>query len=286
MRRLAHAKVNLCLRVLARRGDGYHDIDTILHAISLADEIEAVADGSGEVRVVVRAGAPVGALPAEEDDLVTRAARALAARSPRPVGARVEVVKRIPVGAGLGGGSSDAAATLLALNELWGLRLGRAQLAEVASGLGSDVPFFLSGGSMRARGRGEVLSPVRVGARLWFVLGLATSPLLTREVYGRWSPRTGRGGEPGLTSALAAGDPSAVGRALRNDLEEAAFALRPELPEAKRALLDAGALGALVSGSGPTLFGLARDEEHAAALAAAVAGAFDRTEIVASSPSL
>ncbi len=136
---------------------------------------------------------------------------------------------------------------------------------------------------MRARGRGEVLSPVRVGARLWFVLGLSTSPLLTGEVYGRWSPRTGRGGEPGLTSALVAGDPSAVGRALRNDLEEAAFALRPELPEAKRALLDAGALGALVSGSGPTLFGLARDEEHANEIASNVAPSFDRVVVARSS---
>ncbi|HEX2234684.1 MAG TPA: 4-(cytidine 5'-diphospho)-2-C-methyl-D-erythritol kinase [Actinomycetota bacterium] len=282
MRVRAHAKVNLCLRVLARRDDGYHDVDTVLHGVSLADEIEVVEDRPGEVHVTARAGAPVGVLPDAEDDLVARAAGALAARSERPVGARIEVVKRIPVGAGLGGGSSDAAATLLALNDLWGLHLGRAELAEVAGRLGSDVPYFLSGATMRARGRGEVLSPMRVRGPLWFVLGLSTSPLLTQQVYARWSPRARDRDGAGLAAALASGDPAAVARVLRNDLEEAAFELRPELPEAKRALLEAGALGALVSGSGPTLFGVARDRAHAAAVAGAVAGAFDRTEIVAS----
>ena len=284
MRGRAHAKVNLFLRVLGRRADGYHEIETVLHEVSLADELEVRSAPAGRVALHVRASAEAAAqLPPSEDNLVARAARALAERCPGR-GARIDLTKRIPVGAGLGGGSSDAAAALVALDELWGARLSRDALADLAARLGSDVPFFLVGGTARASGRGERIAALRAGAPLWLVLGISHRPLFTAAVYARWEGRPSSPGPAPLEAALAAGDPGELAAHLRNDLEPAALALRPELAAGKEAMMAAGALAALVSGSGPTVFGLARHEADAGAVAARVRDAFDRVEVVASAP--
>jgi len=283
----APAKVNLFLRVLGRRPDGYHDIETVFHGITLADDLTVAATLSGSVTVEMShpQGLPAG-VPTPEDNLAFVAARALAARSGMDVGAEIRITKRIPLGAGLGGGSSDAAGALVALNTLWGTGLDMAGLIDVARDVGSDVPYFLVGGSATGTGRGEVVRPIAAGAGLWFVLGISTFPLNTADVYERWStnPSTGPPGLPNMIEAVRAGDPALVGARVHNDLEPAACGLRPELGDATTAMAAAGALGARVSGSGPTVFGVAASRAHAEEVAARVAPSFDVVEIVSSAP--
>jgi 4-diphosphocytidyl-2-C-methyl-D-erythritol kinase len=274
----ACAKVNLFLRVLGARSDGYHDIETIFHGVSLCDELAFAPRPTG-VEIRTAPGAR-GVLPPVRDNLIARAAQLFADQAARR-GVSVRVVKRIPVGGGLGGGSVDAAATLVALNELWDLGLDAAGLSRAATALGSDVAYFLAGGTVLATGRGEKLVPIASPAALWLVLGISDVPLLTRDVYARWDKHRTRGPtSSALVDALGRGDVSAVGARLHNDLEPAAISLRPELAAARDVLLDAGALGAAVSGSGPTVFGLAGSEDHARSLAAAVSARFDAVEVV------
>jgi 4-diphosphocytidyl-2-C-methyl-D-erythritol kinase len=277
-----HAKLNLFLRVIGRRPDGYHEIESIFHGVSLADEIDIRRAEGDAVDVVMHGGA---GSPLEEIELETNlaylAARSLIERGITSTGLLIEVNKNIPVGGGLGGGSSNAAGVLVALNELWGAGLGSEDLNAVGASVGSDVPYCLVGGTMLATARGEKLTSLPSPADLHVVLGISDRPLLTKDVYERWDHL---GAEPGdgsasMTLALGAGDPVEVGQLLHNDLEPAAFSLRPELQASKDELLEAGALGAAVTGSGPTLFGIARDAEHAQEIAARVKGHFDRVEV-------
>jgi 4-diphosphocytidyl-2-C-methyl-D-erythritol kinase len=277
----AYAKLNLFLRVIGRRADGYHEVETLYHGISLADELE-VAPGSDGVTLWTRGGP--GGLPPGDENLVVRAAHRLRARC-RAQGARIGLHKHIPVGAGLGGGSADAAAALAALNELWSCGLGAADLSALAAELGSDVPFCLVGGSALGTGRGELLRTLDAPTALWFVLGISTRPLMTADVYRLWrASRAPQEGLSAIVAALRSGDARAVAAHVHNDLEDVVMELRPELGAKRRALEEAGALAACVSGSGPTLFALASGEAHAGALAGAVAGRFDRVEVVASAP--
>jgi 4-diphosphocytidyl-2-C-methyl-D-erythritol kinase len=282
----ANAKVNLWLRVMGRRRDGYHDIETIFHGIGLADDLWIRPIDSSEVVLDVEFETGTrGPLPALGDNLAARAANELAARHRRPPAVAITILKRIPIGAGMGGGSADAAATLVALNRLWGLRRPHHELAELGARLGSDVPYCLLGGSALATGRGEVLSPIAAPRALWFVLGLSPEPLLTRDVYAgsrASGPTRQRGDVRELMSALGVGDVAGIGARLHNGLEPAIFRARPALQGAKEAVLQAGAAGACVSGSGPTVFGLARDEAHARALATRIEPLFFRV-VVASS---
>lgn len=262
----ANAKVNLYLRVGPKRSDGFHELDTVFQSVGLHDDLSFASARSPGVHLRVELpGGDLGHVPSDATNLVTRAVTALLERTPE-AGIDVVLTKRIPSGGGLGGGSADAAAALIAVNECLELGLSLTELSELGLGLGSDVPFCLSGGAARAGGRGEVLVPLGApGAPLWFVLGLPVEPLLTEDVYAcrdrievRHAPPPDR-----LIDALGAGDPAGVAAELHNDLEAAAFTLRPELQGQKAALLEAGALNALLSGSGPTLFGLCRDEPHA-----------------------
>jgi 4-diphosphocytidyl-2-C-methyl-D-erythritol kinase len=262
----ANAKINLWLRVVGQREDGFHDIETVFQNVDLADELSFALMAREGVEVsMAYEDVPAVAVPKPEDNLVWRAATEMLSRSSGARGARIDVRKRIPTGAGLGGGSADAAATLVATNELLELGLSKERLIEVAAGFGSDTSFSVLGGTALGTGRGELLTPVN-SPSLALVLGLSFEPLLTGEVYARCSPG-GDGGSEALVAALGAGA-EAIAPLLRNDLEQAAFSLRPELREKKKRLLRAGALGALVSGSGPTLFGLCRDDAHAAEVAA------------------
>jgi 4-diphosphocytidyl-2-C-methyl-D-erythritol kinase len=283
LRLRAHAKINLFLRVLGPRPDGYHEIETILHGVRLADEI-AVACAPRGVRVAMEWGPGLaGRLPTPDENLVARAAVLLQSRMRIRRGVEARVVKNIPVAAGLGGGSADCAAVLVALNEMWGAGLDTDGLVGLAAEIGSDVPYWVRGGTVLATGRGENLTPLP-GTEMCFVLGLSRRPLLTRDVYGAWDEleSTQTGPAAPMTLALGAGDPQEVALLLHNDLEPAACALRPELRAKKQAMVAAGSLGALVAGSGPTIFGLAASGDHARAVAARVEEHFDAVLVVSS----
>jgi 4-diphosphocytidyl-2-C-methyl-D-erythritol kinase len=280
-----HAKINLFLSVRPRRADGYHDIDTIFHAIDLSDDMELRPrlDTEIEVRMALATGVQ-GGMPVREDNLVFRGAMLLALHAGVEAGARIDVTKRVPIGAGLAGGSANAAGALVGLNELWAAGLKPRDLQNLAQELGSDVPFFLVGGTARGTGRGEVLVPLTVPAELWFVLGLSRESLATTDVYRSWDelPARQTKSAAAMAEALGARDAKEIGLLLHNDLEAAAFRLRPELVEKKELLLQTGALGACLSGSGPTLVALAADERHAREIAARVASGFDRAAVASS----
>jgi 4-diphosphocytidyl-2-C-methyl-D-erythritol kinase len=277
------AKINLQLAVGPLRPDGYHDLVTVFHAIGLFDMVSVAAAEADSVAV---AGEGAGQVPADGDNLALRAVRALRAAAPDQAGPGVAmtITKRIPVAAGLAGGSADAAAALVACNELWGTALTQQDLCEVGAGVGSDVAFAVVGGTAVGRGRGERLTPALVsGARYHWVLAFADGGLSTPKVYGaldraRAAKATaGAAPEPELSTelmaALRAGDPERLGRSLSNDLQAPAVSLFPALRKTLEAGHEFGALGALVSGSGPTCFFLARGASHATDLAVALSGA-------------
>jgi 4-diphosphocytidyl-2-C-methyl-D-erythritol kinase len=266
------AKVNRSLRVLGKRPDGYHEIDTIFQTVDLSDRIdflEGEEDG-GEITLTIE-GAD---LPADDSNLILRAAAALANRTGARRGARIHLSKRILIGGGLGGGSSNAASTLLGLSALWNLRLSDADLQALAASLGSDVPFFLLGGRARGTGRGEILEPLPDGPEEWLVLVFPGFSLSTAVVYGALAA-------PALTDSAAAtnlrGSDSGGGPD-RNDLEPAAESLRGELRRFRAALLDSGATSARLSGSGSTVFGLFGEEESARCAIERLAGLRKETE--------
>jgi len=269
------AKINLHLAVGVRRADGYHDVTTVYHAVSLYDELVASPSRRLSLRLT---GEGAGELPTDEGNLALRAARVLARHTGVKDGAHLDLHKGIPVAAGLAGGSADAAAALVACDALWSTALPREELAGLAAGLGSDVPFALTGGTALGTGRGELLSPVLAPGRWHWVLALASAGLATPAVYAELDRlREGTvmlaaGQADGLLSALRSEDPTPLGRALANDLQPAALALRPALRRTLAAGKEEGALGALVSGSGPTCFFLASDAEQAVRLAARMSG--------------
>jgi 4-diphosphocytidyl-2-C-methyl-D-erythritol kinase len=270
------AKVNLHLSVGPTREDGYHELLTVFHAVSLHDEVTATPARDLSLGIT---GEGAGELPLDEDNLVWRAAVLLAERAGMKPAVRLDVVKGIPVAGGLAGGSADAAATLVACDALWGTGMERADLLEIAAELGSDVAFSLTGGTALGTGRGERLTPVLATGRWHWVLAVATTGLSTPEVYGELDRMRSEldlpaAGEPDrLINALRAHDPAALGGLLANDLQAPALALRPELRRTLRVGIDLGALGGIVSGSGPTCAFLSRSREAAVRLAAALAGA-------------
>jgi len=288
------AKINLQLAVGPPRADGYHGLVTVFHAISLFDEVGVTAAAADSVTV---SGEGAGQVPADGDNLALRAVRALRAAGQDGPPVAVTITKRIPVAAGLAGGSADAAAALVACSELWGAGLSQQGLCEVAAGVGSDVAFAVLGGTAVGRGRGERLTAALVApARYHWVLAFADGGLSTPEVYGTLdqlraaqavataadSPHGGTARPPippspelstELMVALRAGDPERLGRSMSNDLQAPAISLFPALRKTLAAGREFGALGALVSGSGPTCCFLARDAGHATDLAVALSGA-------------
>ena len=265
MRLAAHAKINLWLSVGPRRPDGYHEIVSVMQSVSLADEL--VVEAAEALTLDVE---PAGAAPEDASNLVAKAATAMLATVGAGRGAALRLRKRIPVAAGLAGGSADAAAALVGLNELWGAGLSRKALERIGARVGADVPFCIRGGTAAARGIGEVLSPLVVRAPLWWVLASDGTQLSTADVYAAGDAAGERGVEDphDLADALARGDHEAIGAALRNDLESAALGLAPQIASVADSLRDATAIGVVLSGSGPTWCGLARDEDHARGIAA------------------
>lgn len=265
------AKVNLCLRVGPVRPDGFHPLQTVFQAVSLYDEVTAAPAQGLSVEVV---GEGAGQLPEGSDNLAVRAAQLLGDRCGRGVGAHLRLRKNIPVAGGMAGGSADAAGALVACDVLWDTGQDRVALARLAGELGSDVPFALHGGTALGTGRGERLTEVLARGRYHWVLGLAAGGLSTAEVYALHD-RIGTPPGPGpeqVLAALRAGDAAALGRALHNDLQPAALRLRPELARLLEAGRELGALGVVVSGSGPTVALLCRDAAAASGVAAALAG--------------
>jgi 4-diphosphocytidyl-2-C-methyl-D-erythritol kinase len=297
------AKVNLQLAVGPARPDGYHGVVTVYQALSLFDEVTV---RPAERNKIVVTGEDADAVPTGPANLASQAATALARATGRRgrdrSAVRIEIRKRIPMAAGLAGGSADAAATLVACNELWRTGLSQKDLCEVGAGLGSDVPFALIGGTAVGRGRGEQLTAALVAGTYHWALAFAAGGLSTPEVYAtcdRLRAARAAGGGDGtvsagafdpelsgpLMTALRSGDPAAVGPALVNDLQPAAITLRPELRRALTEGREHGAVGAIVSGSGPTCAFLARDARQARDLAVSLTGAgICRGVAVASGP--
>jgi 4-diphosphocytidyl-2-C-methyl-D-erythritol kinase len=301
------AKVNLFLAVRGLRPDGMHEIVSIMHTVGLYDAVSVEFCGPPEARhhpatrqrvaVVLEqiAGAEV---PAGDDNLVVRAARALASRVGLEVRAAVDdmesgagggllrfrLAKSIPVAAGMAGGSADAAAALISLNRIWECGLDRDELRDVAAEIGADVPFCVGGGTALATGTGVATAQVLCRGSYDWVVGIDGEPLSTADVYRCWD-EIGSPSEiepDAVLQALRTRDAEALGAALHNDLQDPAFALRPRLRASREAMLEAGALGAIVSGSGPTLIALAEDPASAQRIAAIVRGRFDRVEVVRS----
>jgi 4-diphosphocytidyl-2-C-methyl-D-erythritol kinase len=292
------AKINLQLAVGPLRPDGYHGLVTVFHAVSLFDDVTVAP---AETDTVTVSGEGAGLVPEDGDNLALRAVGALrqsvaerrgaagvggitdvggsgGGASGAAGGVAVMIAKRIPVAGGMAGGSADAAAALVACNELWATGLSRAELCEVAAAVGSDVAFAVLGETAVGRGRGELLTPVQAPAETTYhwALALADGHLSTPRVF-RELDRQRQGQqveEPDLSAelmmALNEGDPIKLGAALTNDLQEPALTLFPALRKTLEAGIEAGALGALVSGSGPTCFFLAATADEATSLAASL----------------
>lgn len=267
----APAKLNLFFEVLGKRDDGYHEIESLVTPIDLYDTLYFREDRSGQVTFACErisgsgqfGDAVLGEIPGGRENLVVRAVELLRERASVDCGAQLRLVKRIPAAAGLGGGSSDAAAALMAANVGWSLGWSQAQLAEVASELGSDVPLFLVGGAVVCRGRGERVEPVAELGSLHFVVVRPPAGLSTAQVYKVCRPaKQARRLEP-LVESLVRGNVAAAGRLLFNRLEPAAESLSPWIVRLRREFAATDCLGHQMSGSGTCYFGLYRHARHA-----------------------
>ena len=277
----APGKVNLFLSCGAPGADGYHPLTTVFQAVRLIETVTArrqARDAHGAITLTLEEGP---AVPTDERNLAVRAARLLAEATGVTEGVDLLLRKRVPVAGGMAGGSADAAAALLACNTLWGTGLEAIELIELAARLGADVPFPLVGATALGQGRGDRLSPLMTRGTYQWVFALQNRGLSTPKVFRRFDElAAGRGAAPAtepvperMTAALRAGDTAALAAALHNDLAPAALSLRPELARVIALAQDAGALRAIISGSGPTVAALVPD----AATAQAVAQALDHS---------
>lgn len=286
-------KVNLYLAVGDTRDDGFHELTTVFHAVSLLDEITV---RTADVLSLEMVGEGVESLPTDERNLAWQAAELMAEHVGRAPDVAITVEKSIPVAGGMGGGSADAAAVLVAINSLWELGVPRRDLHTLAARLGSDVPFALHGGTALGTGRGEELATVLARSTFHWVLAFADKGLSTPAVFAemdrlresagsdRTLPPRLEDPEPVL-AALASGDPAALAPLLGNDLQPASLSLDPGLRRTLRAGVDAGALAGIVSGSGPTCAFLCASATSAVEVGAELAGAgVCRTVRVASGP--
>ncbi|WP_338824493.1 4-diphosphocytidyl-2-C-methyl-D-erythritol kinase [Moorella humiferrea] len=272
----AYGKINLTLKVLDRRPDGYHNLSTIFQSIALQDTLELNREAEGIAIEVKGASLPTG-----KDNLIYRAA-ALLKRRYGFSGIRIILTKKIPIAAGLGGGSSDAAAALVGINYLFNLGLTPGQLVRLGAEVGADVPFCVLGGTALGRGRGDELSLLPSPPRLWLVLVKPSFGVSTAAVYRHWDtdppeenpepPNEGR-----ILEAIKAGDRKLLIDALGNDLETITCRLYPEVKDIKLKLMEAGAERAVMCGSGPTVFGVAPDKETAQQIAARLRRIYPQT---------
>lgn len=268
------AKINYYLDVLRRREDGFHQLETVFQTVSLCDELVCRASDAGvSLRVEGRA-----ALSAGEDNLVMRAARALQRTTGTTAGAELSLAKSIPVAAGMAGGSGNAAAALRGLNRLWGLELSEGELETLAGELGSDVPYCLHGGLTAGTGRGEVLETLGEAATQWLVLAHPDVAVSTAEIFGHpalvksGAELLGDGRSERFSEVIDACVAGRVDEGLFNALESAALVAYPVIAECKDALSAAGCSAVLMSGSGPTVFGMCASELEAREVASRIEG--------------
>jgi 4-diphosphocytidyl-2-C-methyl-D-erythritol kinase len=277
----APAKVNLILRILDRRPDGYHNLWSIMHTVALEDDLRMrVTSSQNRIRLTC----DVAGLSVDHTNLVWKAASAVLSHAGLPVGVEVELRKRIPMGAGLGGGSSDAAATIFGLNQMLNLGWSAAKMGEVGQVLGSDVSFFLFGPSAIVSGRGEAVKSVTIEGGRWIVLVKPAFGIETKWAYQELAA-TRSGVRPLLATQkeMDRGERitwSQLDAAAENDFESSVFARYPLLQQIKRTLLDVGAQLALLSGSGATVFGLFNEESAARRAGAQLAQDKDLTIFV------
>jgi 4-diphosphocytidyl-2-C-methyl-D-erythritol kinase len=261
------AKINWSLQILGRRADGYHEVRTLLQTISLHDDLHFELAEDGEISL----SCDDPNIPTDDQNLILRAASALMTRYNVKQGVRVRVEKRIPAKAGLGGASSNAAISLLALKHLWNLKVSPAALLEIATGLGADVPFFMSGGCALATGIGATVSPIAEDTEKDVFHLIVISPnasISTAKAYAAVSSTalTTSRNEPILSSSRNEAksrhsQPWPLRDSLSNDFESVIFDIEPEIRRTKETLLQAGALGALLAGSGSSVFGIFADRE-------------------------
>jgi 4-diphosphocytidyl-2-C-methyl-D-erythritol kinase len=278
----AYAKVNLYLDVRNQRRDGYHNIETIFQSVGLADELTF-----NERQSRISLTCSTSELDTSDQNLVVRAARLLRQRSGSKTGVRIHLEKAIPIAAGLGGGSSDAAATLIALNLLWDLQWPLARLRLLARELGADVPYCTAGGTAAATGRGDDLRPLAPLFQTWFVLVHPDATVSTARVYGgarltHNEEKSFAGITPSFRGALRALQTGRMTDVVFNRMEAAVFPDHPYLAEIKRRLLEQGCIAAGMSGSGATLFGVCPSRERAARIAESISDC--RTSVVPSVP--
>ncbi|AIQ44507.1 4-diphosphocytidyl-2C-methyl-D-erythritol kinase [Paenibacillus sp. FSL R7-0273] len=258
----APAKINLMLDVLRKRADGFHEVEMIMTMVDLADRLEL----SELKRDSIIISSQAGYIPLDEKNLAFQAARLIKDRYNVKSGVHIHLDKRIPVAAGLAGGSSDAAATLRGLNRLWRLGIPSQELQELGAELGSDVPFCVTGGTALATGRGEKLTPIPNPPQCWVILAKPPINVSTAEVYGRVRANqiAVHPSASGMQQAIEAGDFGAVCAGLGNVLEDVTLKLHPEVQQLKEAMVKLGADGVLMSGSGPTVFGLVSKQSKVA----------------------
>ncbi len=281
-------KVNLFLGVGDRRADGYHELVTVFHAVSLYDDVTV---RTADLLSLNTIGEGADEVPADDRNLAWKAAELMAEHVGRAPDVEITIDKSIPVAGGMAGGSADAAAVLVAMNTLWELGVPRRDLHAMSAELGSDVPFALHGGTALGTGRGEELATVLARNTFHWVLAFGAGGLSTASVYAEIDRLRGTGSPPRLgdpeplLAALSAGDPHALAPLLGNDLQPAALSLQPDLRRTLRAGAEAGALAGIVSGSGPTCAFLCDSAEAAVGVSAELAGAGAcRTVRVASGP--
>ncbi|QEV18536.1 4-(cytidine 5'-diphospho)-2-C-methyl-D-erythritol kinase [Streptomyces alboniger] len=280
------AKVNVQLAVGAARSDGFHDLANVFLAVGLYDEVTVTA--ADELRVTCE-GPGADQVPLDRTNLAARAAELLAARYGIPPRVHLHIAKGIPVAGGMAGGSADGAGALVACDALWGTQASREELLDICAELGSDVPFSLVGGAALGTGRGEKLQPLEVGGTFHWVFAVADGGLSTPAVYREFDRLTPDApapeASPALLEALRTGDTEALAATATNDLQPAALSLFPSLADTLAAGTAAGALAALVSGSGPTTAFLTADAASAHKVADALtASGTCRTARVATSP--
>lgn len=258
MKVLAPAKINLSLKILGQRSDGFHEIETLIAPITLCDDIKVEKSDSGEG---IQFGCDDPSVPSGDDNLIVRAAKSFFATTKLKPAVSIELKKQIPHGAGLGGGSSDAASTLLALNELFETKLPRAALAKMAEAIGSDVPFFVFQSAALCKGRGELVTPVKLKEKLPVLLLKPAFVVSTAWAYSRWQDSRE------IQGVRYAGQEFA-GQIFVNDLERPVFEKFVFLAELKTWLLKQPEVdAALMSGSGSTVFAVLRDDADASVIA-------------------
>ena len=252
---LSPAKINLCLHILGRRRDGYHNLSMLMEKVSLCDELTFEKIPSGIEVLSETLDVPV------EENLVTKAARLFQEVCGTSCGVRIHLAKKIPMGGGLGGGSSDAAAVLKGLNELWGLHWPISKLAAVGVKLGADVPFFIYDGPAKVEGIGEQITPLKKFPKLWIILINPGVHVATPNAYNLWDQKERMNLTQQNQSVRDSGTFEGVIQVLHNDFESVVIPEYPAIQMAKDTLLHAGASGALMSGSGSTVFGLFETKE-------------------------